>query len=553
MLYKRTGGFVVETCKNKIYKAYVYLRLSKEDIEASESNSIINQRLLVEEFVKSQNDIEVVAEQFDDGYSGTNYDRPGFQKMLSDLKDGVADCVIVKDLSRLGRDYIETGNFLQYVFPAMNIRFIAINDYVDTVSSSQLDKNLLIPIKNLMNDTYCRDLSIKLRKQFKVQRSNGEFMGSFVFFGYKRDENNKHQLVPDEVAAQVVKEIFNLSLKGYSNKKIAELLNEKGVPSPKTYKNNMGINLKSGFAEKEESLWGHKTIERILSNKIYLGILEQGKRQTPNYKVKKIMEKSQSEWDVVHDAHEAIIEKAIFDAVERMKKRDIRMSPQKGHAPLFTGLLFCADCQKPVYIRTVKRGNKKFFYYVCSTYKNGKGCSSHSIKVEDLENLILRAINQQIITVVRLKQLSEDIGYVKIQKSKKQKLDYLINSKEAEISSKKAYQMKLSDFLLDEIISNDEYVTLRDRYVEQIAELEKQKSESLAEKQEVESGLSQNHTWMDTFTQYEKITELTREIVVILIDKVLIHDDGKIEIIFNFKNEYLELAEITQKILKVVG
>lgn len=544
----------METCTQKIYKAYVYLRLSKEDLETNESNSIINQRLLVEEFVKRHDDIIVVGEQFDDGYSGTNYERPGFQQMLSDLKDGVADCVIVKDLSRLGRDYIETGEYLQDVFPAMNIRFIAINDFVDTISSSQLDKNLLIPIKNLMNDTYCRDLSIKLRKQFKVQRSNGEFMGAFVFFGYKRDEEDKHKLVPDEVAASIVREIFSLCLKGYSNQKIADILNEKGVPSPIIYKNNMGLHMKSGFSDGAESLWGHKTIERILCNKIYLGILEQGKRSTPNYKVKKIMENAPSEWDIVLNSHEPIIEEVIFDAIQRMKKRDTRMSTIKGHTQLFTGVLYCADCKKPIYLRTVKRGNKQFFYYVCSTYKKGKGCSSHSTKVEELHEIILNAMNQQINAIVRLKELSEDIGVVKIQKSKKKKLDYLIQNKEVEIDSKKSYKMKLYESMTEDIISREEYMSLKERYFEQIEELEEQKKQYLDELRAVELGLTQNHAWMDLFLSYGKITELSREIIVILIDKVYIHEDGKkVEIIFNFKDEYTELDEITQKLIKEVG
>lgn len=543
----------METCTNKIYRAYVYLRLSKEDVETNESNSIINQRLLVEEFVKQHDDIIVVGEQFDDGYSGTNYNRPGFQKMLSDLKDGYADCVIVKDLSRLGRDYIATGEYLQDVFPSMDIRFIAINDYVDTVSSSQLDKNLLIPIKNLMNDTYCRDLSIKLRKQFKVQRSNGEFMGSFVFFGYKRDDNDKHKLVPDEVAASIVREIFNLSLKGHSNQKIADILNDKGIPSPLTYKNNMGVNLKSGFSDKEDSLWGHKTIERILNNKIYLGVLEQGKRSTPNYKVKKMMENNQTDWDIVHDSHEAIVEEVVYNAIQRMKKRDTRMSPTKGHTQPFTGILYCADCKKPVYIRTVKRGNKQFFYYVCSTYKKGKGCTSHSAKVDELNEIILKAINHQIKAVVKLKKLSDDVGVVKIQKSKKQKLDFLIKAKDDEIDSKKAYKMKLYESMSEAIISREEYISLKNRYSEQIDELEEQKRNYLDELYAVELGLTQNHAWMNSFIQYGKIHEISREIVVILIDKIFIYEDGKIEIMFNFKDEYLELAEITRKVLQEVS
>lgn len=535
----------MEICNETTYKAYLYLRLSKEDdVTITESNSIINQRILALEFVKLNPDIEIVGEFFDDGFTGTNYDRPGFQNMLDSLNNGSANCVIIKDLSRLGRDYIQTGEYIENIFPKMNVRLIAINDNIDTLSTSQIDKNLVIPIKNLINDSYCRDLSIKLRNQFKIQRSKGEFISPSVFFGYKRSDEDRHKLVPDEVASTVVKYIFSLSLKGYSNQKIADFLNTEGIPSPLTYKIASGVNFKSGFTNSKESKWGYTSIERILTNKIYLGTLEQGKRSTPNYKIKKTIVKHEDDWDIIENAHDPIIEKSVFDTIQRIKKRDTRIASDGCVTPL-SGILFCADCNSPVYIRTVKRGDKKFNYFVCSTYKKGKGCSSHSFKAEILEEIILKALNTQIEEIIDLKNLSLEVGVAKLQYSKKKKLDFFIKSKENEIEEKKSFKMKLYETKIDGIITDDEYVALKSDYNQQIDELNSQLINLKQELKNVENGFDENNSWMEFFIQQQgKLDKLQRDVVVMLVDKILLYKDKKIEILFNFKNEYEYLYQI---------
>lgn len=228
------------------YRVFVYLRLSKEDGDKPESDSISNQRKLVSRYLEQHPELVLVDEIVDDGYSDANFRRPGMQEMLRRLEDGEANCVIVKDMSRFGWEYIQSGRYLQRIFPQKGIRFIAINDGYDSLQKQQSD-DILIPIKNLMNDSYCRELSNKLRMQFQIQRSNGEFLGAFAAYGYLKSSQNKHKLVVDDYAADVVRGIFHAKMQGYSMQRIAAQLNAQGILSPAAYKRSIGLNYRSGF------------------------------------------------------------------------------------------------------------------------------------------------------------------------------------------------------------------------------------------------------------------------------------------------------------------
>ena len=232
---------------DRIYHAAIYVRLSKEDGDVAgtakaESNSISNQKNLIKDFLKDKDDIIVVSERVDDGYSGSNFERPGFQMMMEDIRRGAVDCVVVKDLSRFGREYIDSGKYIERLFPALGVRFIAVNDHIDSKEESGRD-DIVVPFKNLMNDAYCRDISIKIRSHLEVKRKNGEYIGAFTPYGYKKDENDRNRLVPDLYAAGVVKDIFRMKMNGMSQAAIAERLNGKGILSPMEYKHSLGIRI----------------------------------------------------------------------------------------------------------------------------------------------------------------------------------------------------------------------------------------------------------------------------------------------------------------------
>ena len=274
----------------RIYHAAMYLRLSQEDGDVSnakkaESNSISTQKAMIKQFLIDKDDIILVSERVDDGYTGSNFDRPQFQLMIEDIRRGVVDCVIVKDLSRFGREYIDSGNYLERIFPALGVRFIAITDNVDSINDQQND--LLISFKNLLNDSYCRDISIKIRSSLEAKRKDGKVVSSFLPYGYIKDPDDKYKAIIDEEAAMVVREIYKLKLNGMSINRIAIHLDQKKIPSPYAYKRAKGINYTSPYAKNENPPWNPSTVREILTNRIYVGDLIQGRITTPNHKVKK--------------------------------------------------------------------------------------------------------------------------------------------------------------------------------------------------------------------------------------------------------------------------
>ena len=309
--------------RNKDIRAAAYLRLSIEDGDKAESNSIGNQRELIRDFAAERPGLHLVEEYADDGYTGTNFERPGFKRMMEDIKSGKINGIIVKDLSRLGRNYIEMGKYLEQIFPMMGIRFIAINDNYDNANTESSDSDsIVVPFKNLLNDSYCRDISIKVRSQLDMKRRKGEFIGGYAIYGYCKDERNKNRLVVDEYAADIVRSIYRRKLEGMSAQAIAEQLNSENVLAPSEYKRLCGLNYHSGFKAGTHAKWQAIQVLRILKNEIYTGTMVQGRRQKINYKIKKIRDVEESGWIRVPNMHEAIIPQKLFDTVQEVLKLD---------------------------------------------------------------------------------------------------------------------------------------------------------------------------------------------------------------------------------------
>lgn len=530
------------------YMAIGYYRLSKEAWNKgakNESDSISNQRKLVHSFVSNHPNITLVGEEYDDGYTGTNYERPGFCAILDKIRAGEANCVIVKDLSRLGREYIETGKYLETIFPELGVRFIAINDDVDSENSSRGD-DLIIPIKNIMNESYCRELSKKLRRQFQIQRSNGEFMGAFASFGYLKSPDDKHKLIIDECAAEVVKSIFSLKVKGMSQQAIADFLNDNGILPPSEYKKSQGLHYRTGFQSGSMGKWSAVTIRGILTNPLYIGTLVQGKRGTPNYKVKKMRVRRPEDWVVVEENHEAIIDPLMFSVVQKMLERDTRTCPTEDTVLPLAGVLFCADCKSSMCRRSVTRSGKKFYYYVCGTNKYRKSCSSHSFEQKKLESVVLHAINNQVRIVIEMGQLLREVNQKDLANVRIKHLDLMIAQKEKDVDSYQEFRMKLYEALRDELIDRDEYEKMRKKYTQMIEEAQLVLDLWRKERQEACSDTNRDDSWIAQFSKFNGLKELTREAVVTLIDRIEIFEDKQIRVVFNYRNEiayYQELIE----------
>ena len=263
----------------------VYIRLSQEDGDKEESNSVINQREIITSFVKENSDLKLFDYYIDDGYSGTNFDRPGFKKLIDDVENNKINCIVVKDLSRFGRNYIEVGNYLEQIFPVSNIRFISINDYIDSYKEPESLNSIIVPFKNLMNDEYSRDISQKVKYALNTRKRNGEFMGSVVPYGYLRSEEDKHKLIVDENLREVIKKIFSLALTGIGTTIIARKLNDENILSPGEYKVQV-LKLKGNFRKKDkQSFWTDSSVASILRNRIYLGEMVQCKYKKISYKM----------------------------------------------------------------------------------------------------------------------------------------------------------------------------------------------------------------------------------------------------------------------------
>lgn len=521
---------------NKQYRAFAYLRLSREDGDKLESDSITNQRKLIQTYLSKHKGIILMDEIVDDGWSGTNFQRPGMMDMLERLDNGEGNCVIVKDMSRFGRDFIQVGRYIQQIFPQKGIRFIAINDDVDTIRKNQAD-DIVIPVKNLMNDSYCSDLSRKLRNQFQVQWRNGEFLGAFAAYGYVKSPDDKHQLVIDDYAAEVVRGIFYAKLRGYSMLRIAEQLNLRDVPSPTAYKKSKGMKYQTPRA-KEDSGWSVNTIRRILKNRIYLGDLEQGKRYKEHYKSNRILERPQSEWVVIPNHHDPIVDTLTFEAVQRDLASDTRGMDETGMAAPLSGLLFCAECGRQMVQKSTNRGKKRFTYYVCSTFRKKQGCTSHSISRPLLEEKVRNAINAFVCSVLDVQTFIEKASTEQLMEIQLKKVDSLIRQKEAELEVNRSKQMNAYNLKLDGTITKEEFILLKDRFAQRIHRQEQELSELEHERQEILVQGERGQSWLTTFRYKLCFDELSRETALMMLNRVTVTADKEIHVTFACQDEY---------------
>ncbi len=453
----------------KIYHAAIYVRLSKEDgdvaaVGKAESNSISNQKNLIKDFLKGKEDIEVVSERVDDGYSGSDFERPAFQMMLEDIKQGVVDCVVVKDLSRFRREYIDSGMYIERLFPALGVRFIAVNDGYDSLDRKDSSDDIIIPFKNLINDAYCRDISIKIRSHLEVKRRNGGFIGSFAAYGYWKKADDRHKLETDTYAAGVVQDIFRMKLHGMSQDAIANRLNESGILPPAEYKTSMGSNYQTGFKVKEKSGWTSVAVRRILTNEIYIGNLVQGRQTSPNHKVKQAYRKEESDWVRIEKNHEPVVSDRDFEVVQRLLAMDTRTAPGNGEVYPLSGLVVCGGCGMPMIRKTTKAGGKAYSYYICATNKATKECSPHSIATDKLESAVLELLRKHIGNIMDLQRVLAFIGTVPFQHMNMKKLEERKAEMQAEAERCTHLRSMLYEDLKDGMISREEYQELPDHY-----------------------------------------------------------------------------------------
>lgn len=529
----------------RLWKPALYVRLSREDGDREESDSIANQRDMLAEFAAAQDDLAAPAFYTDDGYTGTDFDRPGFRRMMDDLRAGTVNCVIVKDLSRFGRNYVGVGEYLEQVFPLLDVRFISINDRVDSFLDPRSVNNLVVPFKNIINDEYCRDISNKVRASLDLKRRQGKFIGSFASYGYRKDPADHSRLLVDGQAAAVVRDIFDWFVGGMSVLGIAKRLNEMGVPNPSVYKRRQGMNYRHPASDKLDGLWPDSSVRRILRNRLYTGTMVQGKNRIKSYKLHVSEAVPEADWIEVAATHEAIIPAELFERAQALFTRDTRTAPAQKEVYLFSGFLRCADCGRAMHRKTISQPYGDYHYYICSTFKkqHSGACTKHTIRSDRLEQAVLEALRHQIALAVEMDELVAEINRSSTRGHNAKRL--LDERAQLEAEREHVEQMKLSlypDWKAGDI-SREEYHQLKTQFEQRQAGLDGRIAAVQARIDEVQNGVDETNSFLTQFVQYRSLQKLTREAVVELIDMIYVHEGGGITIRFKFSDAYAAAKE----------
>ena len=499
-----------------------YLRLSREDGDRGESDSISNQRKLLERYIEEHPELELVRFYSDDGYTGTNFDRPGFRRLEEDIARGVVNCVLVKDLSRFGRDYIEMGRYLERIFPSQGVRFIAVNDHVDSAGGRY---DMMLPMKNLFNTQYARDISDKVRSAIHIKQQRGEFIGAFPSYGYQKDPADHNRLVVDPVAAQVVRRIFVLFEQGWGKVGIAKQLNAEGIPSPSEYKRLLGERYHNGRRMEQTTYWTYATIHRILQNQMYAGDMEQGRSYRPTMHGKAVR-LERAEWTVVPHTHEAIIGPEQWRRVQSLLKKRTRQPAFDRDRSPFAGFLRCGDCGRAM----VKTRHQGGVVYHCGSYKRygPSVCSEHRISHAVLEQIVLDDLNRAIGAV-------QDLGNLMSKEETVSSGDPAGERKKLEGDLERLYRLKKSvyeDFRAG-LVSREDFLRYREDYGRQegeVAALLRRLEQEPMEKQTLSP-------WIQSLIREGRLDTLDRITVAEAVKQILVFGDGHLEITYNFSDQ----------------
>ncbi len=526
------------------WKIGLYIRLSKEDENENESESIINQEKILRDFVEryfAPATFDIVDVFADDGLTGTDTFRPSFQRLKDCMIRKEVNCMIIKSLARGFRNLADQQKFLEEFIPLYGARFICIGTpFIDTYTNPPSACELEVPIRGMFNEQFAATTSEEIRRTFRMKRERGEFIGAFAPYGYQKDPNDKNKLLVDEEAAEVVKHIFHWFVnEGYSKLGIAKKLNQMGELNPEAYKKKKGLKYAHPNSAQNDHLWSPATISRILQNEIYTGTMVQGRHRIISYKVHKQINVPKQDWFIVPNTHEAIIEKNMFARAQELHQRDTRTANGKQKVYTLSGFLYCADCKKALRRKTA-RG---ITYYECRSYTDKKTCSKHSIRQDRLENAVLKALQLQIALADGMEKSIESIYRAAAHHRESNHLSRCLQQAEKQLQ--RCFDAS-DDLYIDwkcGEISKEEYQRLKYKFSQQIPHL---KATISSLKEGLQSSANDSEYIdpnMDAFLQHQNITNLSRGLVAALIKAIWVHENGAITIDFNFSDEYLKRSE----------
>lgn len=458
--------------------------------------------------------------------------------MMADIEAGNVNCVIVKDLSRLGRDYIEAGRLIQKTFPAFHVRFIALTDNFDSQTADNSTKSLVVPVKNFINDSYCRDISQKVKSSQRAKREQGKFIGSFAVYGYRKSEKDKNKLCPDDFAAQIVRNIFAWKLDGMSAQAIAQRLDGLGVLSPMEYKRSLGEKYSTSFRTKMTAKWSAVAVNRILTNEVYTGVMVQGKSGKVNYKVKKTVAKPKEEWIRVEGTHEAIISREDFDVVQELLQVDTRAKAGETCSHLFSGLLFCGDCKEPMYRRVNRYKGMSKVYFICPTRNKGQGCTRHSIPEEELKAAVFKTLQTHVSVFLDADSQLEHIRKLEVNFEEVAKFDKEIERLHKEQEKYLELRAGLHEDLKTGLITETDFQNFRAIYEKKYEEAEQAllKQEKML-KQLFRNGIASG-VRLERFKEAMELTELDRDTLLCFISRIEVFEGKKVYVEFRGEEEF---------------
>lgn len=536
-----------------IWKIAIYIRLSKDDGN-DESLSVTNQRKILTEYLNKffKEKYEITDYYIDDGLSGTDYERPDFQRMIHDAETKRINCIICKNLARAFRNYSDQGYFLETFFPLHQIRFVTLGEpKVDTYLNPEVVNGMEVPINGLMNDRFAFATSSSVRRTFDTKRRNGEFIGAFAPYGYAKNPNNKNTLMVDEESARVVRDIFDWYVYGESDSSesmskegIARKLNEMGIPNPTLYKIKQGYRYKNPHAKQNDGLWQGSSISRILRNKVYIGTMVQGRQRVISYKVHDTINVPEKDWYQVENTHEPIVSVEIFKKAAEIYTKDTRAAPGKKKTYLFSGFLKCADCGKAM----TRRSASGFVYYNCSTYKRKSKtkCTKHTIRLDILEKTVLLVIQKQIELISSIQTVIDRINEAPAANTQAARYETLLELRREDL-------MHISDLLSNiyidwknGYISEKQYIKMKEKFERQEEQLNITIRHIKKEIKALSRPILPTESSLEVFLKHKNISILTQGLLVELVKEILIHQNGEITVRFKFEDRYQYIAELAK-------
>ena len=529
----------------------VYVRLSKEDGDKLESDSIQNQKRIIEQHIKYLEDqgdqIASVEVYSDDGYPGGNFDRPEYKRMMRDIEAGIINCVIFKDNSRLGRNYPELGRLMEEYFPQKGIRVISVLNHIDSLKDPHGYCSAIVSFSNIMNDDYIRQLSIKIKSTFAMKRERGEFLGNYAPYGYMKSPEDRHKLVIDPEAAEVVRMIFQWYAGGTPASRIVKQLNALEIMPPSVYKTSKGCR---GFDRHssggvKRNAWALTTVNSILKDEVYIGNLVQGKHKSTSYRTKKMVPTDESEWTVIEGTHEAIITDEVFAAVHERYARHPRARKGLQTSYLLSGFVRCAHCGGRMN-RNVSHGVARFR---CMTrIYSPERCQCPSIREAALEAAILKAIQTQIQELADAKTVIDAARQARSDGCASNEHLIALNRAERERKRLENAKFRLYDNFEKGILDQDEYLHFKEKYNAEIAEQEEQIKRLQTAMAELKEARRQDDEFVSYFEQYGNIDRLDRETLGRLLDYVSVEDAVSVHIYFKFSPEREKLLDFARNI-----